>query len=352
MSFRRFSICLSVFTFLFITLGLVPAALAAEYTMKISLPSPMTEWTQFNEPYAVLKTEIEKRSGGRIEVKLYPAGVLGDMTSATDQVRRGIIQGAQVGDGWIANHFAEIQLISIPYVFKDRDVAWHVLDGPFGKEILEEYVRKTNLRLLHLTENGGFRCFSNNVREIRTPADMKGLKIRVMPSPAHQATVEALGAIPVVVPWAELYTALKTKVADGQENAIATFLVPKLWEVQKYMTLDGHFYSINSVILNNEWYQKLPKDLQTAIDQAAIVSRTVNRGVCTALETKGIEFIQKQGMKVYAPTNQEKDMFKDLSQKPVIDFLKEDFKKKNADLQWFDKFFAAVDEAERALGYK
>jgi TRAP-type C4-dicarboxylate transport system substrate-binding protein len=87
----------------------------------------MTEWTQFNEPYAVLKTEIEKRSAGRIEVKLYPAGVLGDMTSSTDQVRRGIIQGAQVGDGWIANPFAEIQRIFIPYVFKDRDVAWYVL---------------------------------------------------------------------------------------------------------------------------------------------------------------------------------------------------------------------------------
>ena len=352
MSFKRISVCLSAFIFLFITFCLVPAAPAAEYTMKISLPSPMTEWTQFNEPYAVLKTEIEKRSGGRIEVKLYPAGVLGDMTSATDQVRRGIIQGAQVGDGWIANHFAEIQLISIPYVFKDREVAWHVLDGAFGNEILEEYVKKTKLRLLHLTENGGFRCFSNNVREIRTPADMKGLKIRVMPNPAHQATVAALGANPVVVPWAELYTALKTKVADGQENAVATFLVPKLWEVQKYMTLDGHFYSINSVILNNDWYQKLPKDLQVAIDQAAIISKTVNRGVCTALETKGIEFIQKQGMKVYAPTVKEKGMFKDLSQKPVIDFLKEDFKKKNADLKWFDKFFAAVDEAEGALGYK
>lgn len=349
---RTFSLALSIMLLFTLVFCCGSAGLAAEYTMKISLPSPMTEWTQFNEPYAVLKTEIEKRSGGRIEVKLYPAGVLGNMTSATEQTKRGIIQGVQVGDGWIANHFPEIQLISIPYVFKDRDVAWHVLDGPFGQELLREYTKKTNLRLLHLTENGGFRCFSNNVKEIRTPADMKGLKIRVMPNPAHQATVKALGALPVVVAWAELYTALKTKVADGQENAVATFLVPKLWEVQKYMTLDAHFYSINSVIINNDWYQKLPKDLQRAVDQAAIVSRTVNRGVCTALETKGIEFIRKQGMKVYAPSLEEKAMFKELSQKPVIEFLKNDFRKKGVDLAWFDKFFAAVDEAEKALGYK
>jgi C4-dicarboxylate-binding protein DctP len=312
----------------------------------------MTEWTQFNEPYAVLKSEIEKRSGGRIEVKLYPAGVLGDMTSATEQTKQGIIQGVQVGDGWIANHFPEVQLISIPYVFKDRDVAWKVLDGPFGQALMEEYTKKTGLRLLHLTENGGFRCFSNNVKEIKTPADMKGLKIRVMPNPAHQKTVEALGALPVVISWAELYTALKTKVADGQENAVATFLVPKLWEVQKYMTLDNHFYSVNSILLNDKWYQSLPKDLQTAIDQAAYISTTVNRGVCTALEEKGIKLVTEKGMKVYAPTVQEKEMFKQLSQKPVIEFLKKDFQEKNVDLKWFDRFFEAVDKAEKELGYK
>jgi tripartite ATP-independent transporter DctP family solute receptor len=333
-------------------LGAGSQALAAKYTMKISLPSPMVEWTQFNEPYAVLKNEIEKRSGGQIEVKLYPAGTLGNMTSATEQVRKGIIQGVQVGDGWIANHFPEIQLLSIPYVFKDRDVAWKVLDGPFGKELLEAYTKKTGLRLLHLTENGGFRCFSNNVRTIKTPADMKGMKIRVMPNPAHQETVKALGALPVVVPWAELYTALKTGVADGQENAVATFLVPKLWEVQKYMTLDGHFYSINSVIINNDWYKKLPTNLQRAIDQAAMVSKTVNRGICTALESKGITMIQKKGMKVYAPTAAEKEMFRKMCQAPVIEFIKADFKKKGVDTSWIDRFMKAVDQAEKELGYK
>ncbi len=129
----------------FVLLGAVLApmpAQSAEIVMKISLPSPMVEWTQFNEPYAVLKSEIEKRSNGRIEVQLYPAGQLGDMTSGVEQVKKGIIQGVQVGDGWIANHFPEIQVISIPYIFQDRDVAWKVLDGPFGKEMMDAYVEK------------------------------------------------------------------------------------------------------------------------------------------------------------------------------------------------------------------
>jgi tripartite ATP-independent transporter DctP family solute receptor len=337
--------------FCFILLGalLTPMPVqSAEFVMKISLPSPMVEWTQFNEPYAVLKSEIEKRSNGRIEVQLYPAGVLGDMVSGVEQVKTGIIQGVQVGDGWIANHFPEIQVISIPYVFQDRDVAWKVLDGPFGKEMMDAYVKKTGLRLLHLTENGGFRSFSNNVREIKSVADMKGLKIRVMPNPAHQETVKAMGALPETIDWGELYTALQTRVADGQENAVPTFLVPKLYEVQKFMTLDGHFYSINSVIIQDKWYQSLPVELRRAIDQAAYVSTTVNRGVCTALEQKGIKFIEEKGMKVYAPTAKEKLTFKTASQKPVVDFLRT----QKMDKVWIDKVFKATEQAEKELGYR
>jgi len=338
-----------LFGFILLGILLVPMPTqSAEFVMKISLPSPMVEWTQFNEPYAVLKSEIEKRSNGRIEVQLYPAGVLGDMVSGVEQVKTGIIQGVQVGDGWIANHFPEIQVISIPYIFQDRDVAWKVLDGPFGKEMMDAYVKKTGLRLLHLTENGGFRSFSNNVREIKSVADMKGLKIRVMPNPAHQETVKAMGALPVTIDWGELYTALQTRVADGQENAVPTFLVPKLYEVQKFMTLDGHFYSINSVIIQDKWYRSLPVELRHAIDQAAYVSTTVNRGVCTALEQKGIKFIEEKGMKVYAPTAKEKLTFKTASQKPVVDFLRT----QKMDKVWIDKVFKATEQAEKELGYR
>jgi TRAP-type transport system periplasmic protein len=343
-----------IFGFVFVlSLNLVLAlgggfsAKAAEVVMKIALPSPMVEWSQFNEPYAVLKSEIEKRSNGRIDVQLYPAGSLGDETSSVEQVKRGIIQGAQVGDGWIASHFPEIQVISIPYLFQDRDVAWKVLDGPFGKDLMDAYNKRTGLQLLHLTENGGFRNFCNNAREIRTAADMKGLKIRVMPNPAHQETVKALGALPVTVGWQELYTALQTKVADGAESAVPTFLVPKLFEVQKYMTLDGHFYSINSVIIQEKWYRGLPVELRNAIDQAAFIATTVNRGVCTAVEQKGIKFMQEKGMKVYAPTAKEKATFKDASQKPVVDYLRS-----KIDKAWIDKILKSVETAEKELGYR
>jgi TRAP-type C4-dicarboxylate transport system substrate-binding protein len=113
------------------------------------------------------------------------------------------------------------------------------------------------------------------------------------------------------------------------------------------MTLDGHFYSINSVIIQDKWYKSLPKELQRAIDQAAFVSTTVNRGVCTALEQKGIKLIQEKGMKVYAPTAKEKETFKVASQKPVVEFLKT-----KMDPSWIDRAFKATEQAEKELGYR
>ena len=107
------------------------------------------------------------------------------------------------------------------------------------------------------------------------------------------------------------------------------------------------FNSINSIIIQEKWYKSLPKDLQRAIDQAAFVSTTVNRGVCTALEQKGLKFIQEKGMKVYPPTEKEKETFKVAAQKPVVEFLKT-----KVDNIWIDKIFKAVDRAEKELGYK
>jgi len=113
------------------------------------------------------------------------------------------------------------------------------------------------------------------------------------------------------------------------------------------MTLDGHFYSINSVIISEKWYSALPVELRNAIDQAAFIATAVNRGVCTAVEQKGIKFMQEKGMKVYAPTAKEKATFKEASQKPVVDYLKS-----KIDRVWIDKILKSVETAERELGYR
>ncbi|MCB2055835.1 MAG: DctP family TRAP transporter solute-binding subunit [Geminicoccaceae bacterium] len=327
---------------------ILPAAVRAEaeFTMKVAIANPILDMHHSWTPHLVLKNEIESRSNGRIAVELYPGGQLGPVESTVNQVRQGIIQATDASEGHFATTYPPVQVFSIPYLFLSRDIAWEVVDGPFGQELIDDMAATTGIRPLHWTENGGFRHYSNNVRPIRTPADMVGLKMRTMNIPLHMEIVSNLGASPTPIAWAELYTSLQTGVVDGQENAIATFLIPKLEEVQDYMVLDGHVYSVNTLLLNEAWYQSLPDDLKAVVQQAGRIARTVNRGLTTSTEIMGLEYLKENGVEVYAPTVEEKRLFQEATQEPAIAWLKEQI-----DPKWVDGMLEATAEAEKELGY-
>lgn len=323
------------------------AARAAEFTLTFGSASPEAEnnfsWTHLE----VLQREIEARSGGRIEVKMFPGAQLGGIESLVNQVKDGIIQAADPADGHVAATFPDIQVFGIPYVFVSREVAWRVLDGPFGRKMREKMAADSGLRPLFWSENGGFRHYTNNTREIRTAADMGGLKMRTMNHPLHMEIAKSLGMSPTPIAWGELYTALQTGVVEGQENAIPTFLIPKLYEVQKYMVLDGHVYSINMVVLNEAWYQALPEELKVAIEQAATIALTTNRGLSVANEISGRRHLEAQGMVIHDPTAAEKAEFRALAQPPALEWLKG-----QVDPALIDEMLAAVAEAETHYGYR
>lgn len=323
------------------------AARAAEFTLVFGSASPEAEnnfsWTHLE----VLKREIEARSGGRIEVQMFPGAQLGGIESLVNQVKDGIIQAADPADGHFAATFPDIQVLGIPYVFVSREVAWRVLDGPFGEKMRERMAAEVGLRPLFWSENGGFRHYTNSSKEVRTAADMGGLKMRTMNHPLHMEIAKSLGMSPTPIAWGELYTALQTGVVEGQENAIPTFLIPKLYEVQKYMVLDGHVYSINTVVLNEAWYQGLPDDLKDAVDQAAAIALTTNRGLSVANEISGRHYLESQGMVIHDPTAAEKAEFRALAQPPAVEWLKG-----QVDPALIDEMLAAVAEAETFYGYR
>lgn len=318
----------------------------AEYVMKIGIANPKRDFHHSWSPHLVLKNEIEVRSGGRIKVELYPGGQLGGIESMVNQVRQGVIQGCDPSEGHFAPVYPEIQVFSIPYLFAEREIAWKVMDGPFGQKMIEDMAQKTGLRALHWSENGGFRHYSNSKREIRSPKDMEGLKMRTMNIPLHMKIVSDLGGSPTPIAWAELYTSLQTGVVDGQENAIATFLVPKLEEVQKYIVLDGHVYSVNTVVINEKWYQSLPDDLKRVIQDAQRIALAVNRGLTVTNEVMGMEYLRSKGVVLYKPTKEEKQQFKELTQASAIQWLKE-----KIDPAWVDGILEATKQAEEELGY-
>lgn len=317
-----------------------------EVTMTYASATPVTEnnfaWTH----HEVMAREIEARSGGRIDVQMFPGSQLGGIESLVNQVQDGIIQAADPADGHFASTFPDIQVFGIPYLFVSREVAWRVLDGEFGEMMRDRMAEATGLRPLFWTENGGFRHYTAAGRELRGLDDMAGLKMRTMNHPLHMEIASSLGMSPTPVAWGELYTALQTGVVEGQENAIPTFMIPKLYEVQDNMILDGHVYSINTVVVNEAWYQGLPEDLRAAIDQASAIALTTNRGLSVANEATGRVYLEAQGVNIYDPTAAEKAAFRDAAQPAALEWLRT-----QVDPELIDGILEAVAEAEAHFGY-
>ena len=327
---------------LLILAGIQPAVGSAEeYVMKFGLAAPDLNPSFWATHYNYFKYEVEQNSNGRIKVELIWGGALGSPADRLKQVMMGQIQGADTAEGPIAQVFKPVQIFSMPYLFADEYQAWRVYDGPFVKKLNDDLRAKTGLRVLHWWESGGFKQWTNSKRQIRTPDDMKGLKIRVMPSPIFQELVSSLGGSPTPISFGELYGALKNKTVDGQDNALSLVNLFKYYQVQKFATIDNHVYAVSAMIINDKFYQSLPQDLQQVIDKAQATALAVNRGVSRYTDHQAIAGLEANGMEVYKLTEPERAAFKAKSQEPVIKWLRGEVGD-----EWVDGMLKAADDAK------
>lgn len=300
-------------------------------------------------PNRYIAKVIEDATGGEMKMEIHGGAVLGNGKAIVEQCQAGLIEFVESVEGLLNYFYPNMQVLSIPYLFRSYDVAWEVLDGPFGQEMREDFRKKTGMRIITWAENGGFRNFTTSKKKVTSVKDLEGLKIRTMEIPAHMAMVKALGANPVPIAWTELYTSLQTGVADGQENALPTILLGKLEEVQKYIILDGHVYSMQLTLVNDAWFQQQEPALQQAILSGGRIADTMTRGICRLTELNATDYLKKKGLEIYQPTSAEYNEFREAAQEPVIDWLRS---QKNIDSTWIDKLQKAVSEAEKKLGYK
>jgi tripartite ATP-independent transporter DctP family solute receptor len=318
----------------------LPAAAQSQYTLKFGYGEPPDPNKSLEHVAATaFKAAVERESKGAITVILYGGGTLGDSEAMLQQVRLGSIQGCPTADAKLATMFAPVQLISIPYLFESREQAYKFLDGPLGQKIAEGVREVSGLKIISAGENGGFRSFSNNQREVRTPADMKGLKFRVIQSPILIEMTKNLGASPMPIAFSEMYTAIQTNVIQGQENPPAVVRAWKLDEIQPYYTLDKHTYSASFFVLNDKWYQALPTNLREAVTKAGQETQTVHRQTSTKWDQESISELRGRGMKVYEPTPAEFAQFRDLTQKAAIVWMRG-----NVEPKWIDDTLAAVGQ--------
>jgi tripartite ATP-independent transporter DctP family solute receptor len=253
---------------------------------------------------AIFMKEVDKRTNGRIKVQEYPSAALGG--------EREMIEGAQLGTldlvitstGPMGNFVPETLITDIPFLFRDYDHARRVLDGPIGQEILAKCDAK-GLVCLAWGENG-FRHLTNSKRPVNAPEDVRGLKVRTMENPVHMTAFRTLGASPTPMAFPEVIPALQQGTIDGQENPMPVILSAKMNQVQKYMSLTGHVYSPALFIISKTSWQKLSKEDQQVIREAALLGAAANRQKVLADEQVGVEQLRKAGMQVVSDVDKKK----------------------------------------------
>ena len=286
------------------------STLAAEPEFRIKFGSVVNE-TDINYMAIrdVFKPYVETNSKGRIVIDLYPNAQLGGERQIIEGMMLGTIQMGGMAPAVVASFEPTWQVFDLPYLFKNRDVAFKALDGELGDKLKSALLKK-GLRCFVFPENG-IRQITNNNKAIHKPDDLKGLKIRVMENPVHIAIFKALGANPTPISFGELYTALHQKTVDGQENPIMGIYASKFYEVQKYISLTEHLYAPTSLLINESFYQKLPKDLQEVLKKGADIYKTKERQMCIDMENGLLEKMVQSGMKANKLTPEEKQLFID-----------------------------------------
>ncbi len=225
------------------------------------------------------KEELEKRSDGKVQVRIFYGGQLGK--NAND-VLGGLKHGSFEMATWALGNFGEytdaFNPLDIPYLLLNQDVVYRFVDGPVGNMMKEQLLKDTGLKLMAYTPLG-FRHITNSKRPVQTPEDLKGLKIRTMTSPLQMAGIRQLGASPAPLAYSEVFTGLQQGVIDGQENPVLNIVEAKFYEVQKYMTLTNHNFTFTSLLINQKFFDGLDKNIQkdildsvTAADKQARVT--------------------------------------------------------------------------------
>jgi TRAP-type transport system periplasmic protein len=259
---------------------------------------------------------VEKNSGGKMKVQVFPGGALGSDQANVSALQGGTLEMASMNSGIFASLVKDFAIYDFPFLFGNPKEADAVVDGPFGQGLHKKLEEKGLVGLAYYEL--GFRELTNSKRPINKVEDIAGLKLRVIPNPINVDWVKALGANPTPLPFPELYAALEQGAVDGQENPVATIKGAKLNEVQKYMTLTNHQYNPQSVVISKKFWDSLSAPEQKVLQAAAVESAGYQRTQSRAQLQSGLEDLKKGGMQVTELPAAEVTKLRE-KMKPVID---------------------------------
>ena len=268
---------------------------AAEFTYKLATGQDPTHPINIRAQEAI--DRIRDSTGGRMEIKLFPANQLGSDTDLLGQVRNGSVEFFNLSTSILSTFVPAATLPNTGFAFKDYDAVWKAMDGGLGEYVRSEIAKTPILPVSNIWDNG-FRQITSSTREIKTPEDLKGFKIRVPPAPMLTSLFKAFDAGVSPINFNELYSSLQTKVVEGEENPLPIIATTRLYEVQKSCSMTGHVWDGYWILGNKRAWQKLPEDVRqviskeldrSAIDQRADVAK-LSESLRQTLTEKGIKF--------------------------------------------------------------
>jgi len=237
---------------------------AADYVIKFShVVSPNTPKGKAADYFA---KRVEELSHGKIKVEVYPNAQLGKDKVVLKKLKFNTVQMAAPSFSKFTGLVPQLGLFDLPFLFKNEQHLHKVLDGEVGKKLRDMVTKKGYVALAYW--DNGFKQLTDSKRPLIKPEDCRGLKFRVMSSKVLIEQFKALGAIPVVLPFSEVYSALQQGVVDGQENTISNIYTKKFYEVQRYMTMTNHGYLGYMVVMSKKFWNRLPNDMKQVILKA------------------------------------------------------------------------------------
>lgn len=277
-----------------VNMAVVPSAAHAQTVLRYAHTASTS--APAHQSAMLFKERVEEKSNGALKVEVFPGGALGSDPAMLDGIRLGSIDIAITGSAFYTRFEPSLIIADLPFLFESDDHAHRMLGGDVGRQLLD---RLDAHRMKGLAFRGvGFRHLTNNRHAVRTADDIKGLKIRTTPNPAHVKAFTLLGAIPTPLPWTETYTALETGAVDAQENPLTFIVSGKVYEVQKYLTLTQHAFISGILSMNAKKWNALSKEHQDVIMEAAAFAGEKERDILKQDAENALKLLRDKGIEI------------------------------------------------------
>lgn len=310
-----------------LALAFADGPVMAETVIKLAHPNRNDAFDNTAGAMAIVfKNHVEAATDRRVRVEIFPEGQMGRDGDVVKLVRQGTIQSAITSVGGLAPIYPMLAILDLPFAYSSIANAYDVFDGPFGRRLAEDIRRKAGVSVLGFGDPGGLFAITNSKRSIRSPEDMKDLKIRTMDLETHRTMVVSLGGKPLNVAWSELYNALGTGAVDGQMNPVPIIRFARFDEVQTHLTLTNHLFLPYVWVINARFLDDLAASDRAAILNAAQLGVVASRGLSRLIEAsdRGLPPLA-QRMEVHALSAREADAFRQVAQPAVREHIERRF---------------------------